>query len=126
MIAAAPKRKEREIQTQILALLHARGVVCWKAGSGGFRVTDTSGRERYVKMGHTGVADIIGLTSTGLHAADGRLVAAGTFIACEVKRPGEDATPEQANFLASVRQAGGLAFVAHSCEEVAKELGWAL
>jgi hypothetical protein len=95
------KRRERDIQRAILDLLHARGVVCWKAGSGGFRVTDTHGRERYVKMGHTGVADIIGL-----------LPGTGRFCAVEVKQPGKDATPEQATFLASVRH------------EVAKELGW--
>jgi hypothetical protein len=126
--APASRRREREIQTQILALLHARGVVCWKAGSGGFRVTDTAGRERYVKMGHTGVADIIGVIPWCKlfdKAADSpHADSLGRFLAVEVKQPGKDATPEQANFLASVRQAGGLAFVAHSCEEVAKALGW--
>lgn len=130
MIATAPPRREKDIQAEILKLLHARGVVCWKAGSGGFRVTDTHGRERYVKMGHTGVADIIGVLPwcTTDRMPSKTLCAStcgvGRFIAVEVKVPGKDATPEQASFLASVRAAGGLAFVAHSCDEVAKALGW--
>ncbi len=108
-----PQRREREIQTAVLALLHARGVLAWKAGSGAFRVTDTHGRERYVKIGHSGVADIIGL-----------MPPSGRMVACEIKRPGKAATLEQANFLASVRQAGGIAFVATCCEDVAREMGW--
>ena len=114
MIATHPKRRERDIQRAILDLLHARGVIAWKAGSGGFRVTAPGQRERYVKMGHTGVADIIGV-----------LPPLGRMLAVEVKRPGEVATAEQANFLTTVRQAGGRAFVATSCEDVARELGWA-
>ncbi len=99
---APTKRREKEIQRAILDLLHARGVLAWKAGSG------------YVKIGHTGVSDIIGI-----------MPPSGRAIACEVKMPGKSATLEQENFLASVRQAGGIAFVAHSVDEVAKELGWA-
>jgi hypothetical protein len=106
--AKAPKRRERDIQSAILALLHARGVVAWKAGAGAFRVGD-----RYVKMGHRGVADIIGV-----------LPPAGRLLAVEVKRSGATPTGEQHAFLFSVRQAGGLAFVAHSTDDVAKELGW--
>ena len=128
---ALPMRRERDIQRAILDLLHARCVLAWKAGSGGFRVTDTRGRARYVKMGQTGVADLIGVIAwcvthdtPGSDATAPACVTTGRFLAIEVKRPGEHATVEQADFLRNVRQSGGLAFVAHSCEEVAKELGW--
>jgi hypothetical protein len=120
MTAVIPRR-ERELQAAILALLHVRGVVCWKAGSGAFRVPTADGRARYVKMGHPGVADIIGILPWTDH---GHRPLVGRFLAIEVKRPGQDATPAQAAFLASVREAGGLAFVAHSVDEVATGLGW--
>lgn len=128
---AAPKRRERDIQREILRLLHARGVVAWKAGSGAFRVGD-----RYVRMGHKGVADIIGVVSTpivvdaGLCGVGGclnhvrRFLPRGGFLAIEVKRPGMGTTPEQSAFLRSVRAVGGIAFVARSCEDVCRELGW--
>lgn len=49
-----------------------------------------------------GSADLIGYTNTG------------TFVAIEVKRPGKKPTPEQENFIAQVKKAGGIAGVAHS------------
>jgi hypothetical protein len=44
----------------------------------------------------------------------------GRFLAIEVKRPGGKPTPEQQQFMDMINQAGGLAFVAHSIEEVAE------
>jgi hypothetical protein len=44
----------------------------------------------------------------------------GRFLAIEVKRPGGKATPEQQQFIDTINQAGGLAFVARSVEEVEK------
>lgn len=46
----------------------------------------------------------------------------GKFIAIEVKKPGGKLSPLQEQFLQDVRAAGGSAFVAHSVEDVVKEL----
>jgi len=40
------------------------------------------------------------------------------FLAIECKRPGKDATANQARFLAAVERAGGLAVVAHGREDI--------
>jgi hypothetical protein len=105
------QRRERDIQRAILDLLHARGVLAWKAGSGAFRVPKAGGGERYVKMGHEGVADILGA-----------LPGTGKFLAIEVKRPGQSPTQAQAAFLTAVQMAGGVAFVASSCADVVAAL----
>ena len=47
----------------------------------------------------------------------------GKFIAIEVKRPGGKATPIQSQYIEEIKRAGGIAFVAHSVDEVVKELG---
>lgn len=39
------------------------------------------------------------------------------FVACEVKQPGKKATPVQENFIAVVREAGGIGVVATSVKE---------
>lgn len=52
-----------------------------------------------------GSADLIGWTATG------------RFLAVEVKRPGERPTKEQARFLQSVSDAGGVGVLAHSVTE---------
>jgi hypothetical protein len=46
----------------------------------------------------------------------------GRFLAIEVKRPGGKATQEQQQFIDTINAAGGLAFVAHSIEEVQAQL----
>jgi hypothetical protein len=46
----------------------------------------------------------------------------GRFLAIEVKRPGNKASPEQQQFIDTINEAGGLAFVARSVEEVERAL----
>ena len=46
----------------------------------------------------------------------------GQFIGIEVKRPGKEPTPVQLRVIAEIREAGGIAFVATSVEDVRKEL----
>lgn len=53
-----------------------------------------------------GVSDLIGCTRFG------------KFIAIEVKRKGESATPEQIGFLRQIESSGGLALVAYSLDDV--------
>jgi len=126
-IIKAPRRREREVQSAILSLLRARGVPAWKVGSGGFHVG-----ERYVRMGQKGMADIVGVLPWCIShdklrdASVGGLkcVTTGRFLAIEVKAAGKLPTEEQAAFLHMVTEAGGLAFVAHSVDEVSQQIGW--
>jgi hypothetical protein len=46
----------------------------------------------------------------------------GKFVSIEVKRPGGKLTDGQERFLHNVRAAGGIAFVAHSVDDVVREL----
>ena len=110
---ATKPRREADVQTAILALLRAHSISAWKVGSGAFKVGD-----RYVKMGQRGMSDIIGIQPRYTPFGP-----SGRFLAIEVKRPGGKPTLEQAAFLATVRKAGGIAFVATSCDDVIRELG---
>jgi len=46
------------------------------------------------------------------------MLAGGRYFALEVKKPGEKATPEQLDFLAAVRDGGGIAAVVRGYEDV--------
>jgi len=57
-----------------------------------------------------GISDIIGVWN-------------GRFIAIEVKRPtGGIVSPEQNAFIMRIKQAGGIAFIARSVDDVIREL----
>lgn len=98
---------EQYIQKQILDYLRFRGIPCYKHQNAGIRKLDGS----YIPTHTRGVSDIIGC-----------LPKSGRFLAIEVKRPGGKATQEQQNFLDTINEAGGLAFVATSVEDVEHEL----
>ncbi len=46
----------------------------------------------------------------------------GKFVGIEVKRPGKEATPLQLHHLQRIKEAGGVAFVAHGVDEVRERL----
>jgi hypothetical protein len=72
-------------------------------------------RDRYVTYGlGVGSSDLIGIKH---QCSRDVAIVVGQFIAIEVKRPGQKATPEQQNFIDTIRKLGGLAGVAHSVEE---------
>jgi hypothetical protein len=98
---------EQSIQSAILALLRAYGIFCYKHQNSGIYSVK---RQSYIPSHTRGVSDIIGCLK------DGR------FLAIEVKRPGGRPTPEQTQFIDMINQNGGLAFVAHSVEEVQEQL----
>lgn len=93
---------ERQIVATILAGLSSLPEVAWCARMN----TGAAQGDRFVRFGFVGLADIIG------QMVDGRM------LAIECKRPGERATEPQQLFLHWVHQAGGLAGVARSWEEV--------
>lgn len=102
-------RKESEIQREILAYLAlVPEVVAWRNNTGAM-FGEHKGKKWAVRFGKKGLPDIIGWqTCFGL----------ACFLAIEVKRPGQKASPEQAAFLSQVRAAGGIALVAHSLDDV--------
>ena len=115
------KRPERELRNAILTLLRAHGIAAWPTGVGAFPASygDT---QRFVRMGSKGMSDIIGC----MPYPDGVLgcpVKVGRLLAIEVKNPRGKVSPEQTAFLDTVKRAGGIAFVAHSVDEVKETLG---
>ena len=115
------KRPERELRQAILTLLRAHGIAAWPTGVGAFPAS-YNGKQRFVRVGTVGMSDIVGIvpSTDGVHNY-GPVIGRALFI--EVKNPGGKVSPHQTAFLQTVTRAGGLGFVAHSCEEVVEKLG---
>lgn len=64
-----------------------------------------------MSFGKVGSADILGI-----------LKPSGRFLAIEVKKPGGKPSEEQIAFLCAIRDAGGVAIVAQSLDDVRKVL----
>jgi hypothetical protein len=92
---------EGVVLKQIKEYLTARGI---------YHIRCNTGRRAGVSFGKVGLSGIIGILP------DGR------FLAIEVKGPGGKATIDQLDFLANIAKHGGVAFVAHSIEDVARHL----
>jgi hypothetical protein len=105
------KLTEAQIQGQIIDWLRLHGAVVTRINSGSVLLQNSNGSTRRVKLADAGTSDIIAC----LHG--------GEYVAIEVKRPGEKPTPAQELFIDQVNATGGLAFVAHSLEDVMRELG---
>ncbi len=92
----------------LLKALRAHPAVCWceRMNSGAVRIG-----ARFVRFGFTGCPDVLG------QLKDGRL------LGVEVKAQAGRLRPEQAVFLARIRGAGGVAFVARDLRDVVRELG---
>jgi len=98
--------KEIDIQKTIVEALNYSKCIVWRTNAG--RVPVSFGENtRWVKLGPAGMSDIIGLDDKG------------RFIAIEVKRPETKnrVTEIQSNFLANVKDMGGVTGVATSVEE---------
>lgn len=98
---------EQGIQRTILEYLRWRGIFCWKNNTAGIYV---KARNTYIPSHAPGVSDILGV------------LPGGRFLAIEVKAPKGRVSPHQQQFIDSIIQRGGLAFVAHSVQEVEKGL----
>lgn len=95
------ERKESDIKRAIELYLKARGHLVIPYRTTGIK-TATKG---WIPARRRGIADLLGLTREG------------KFFVCEVKRPGGRTTPEQEQFLESVRSCGCKAFVATSIQD---------
>lgn len=114
-------RKERDIVNAILTLLRAHGIAAWRTGVGAYRAS-YQGRERFVRLGEKGMADIVGIRPTWGCSQTCPMRDIGRFIAIEVKTPTGRVRPEQLAFLQTVTRAGGVGFVARSVDEVIETL----
>lgn len=101
--------RETDIVRSILDGLAACGVLAWRVNTGAV-TGNHKGKSRFIRFGPKGQADIQGIWH------------GGRFLAIEVKRPGGKITPDQADWLARVRNAGGIALVVHSWTEVSQKL----
>ena len=97
------KKKEQQIQKDILNALNSLGYYVFKINNVGIKKTDGS----YIPAGRKGIADILGL------APDGK------FIAVEVKTPERrnNISIHQQDFLDRIREHRGIAVVACSAIE---------
>jgi hypothetical protein len=126
------RRRESDIQGEILRLLRARGMPAWpmnrEAG-----VRRALGNQRIAaKVGGQGFADIVAIRR--LYGPSGGVVV-GQFVAIEVKAPGSRTARTrqltQAAFGDTVAKAGGLYLRIDprsprtACEQVCDALGWA-
>jgi len=107
---SAPRKNDRPEAAallEVLRALRAHPAVSWceRQNSGATREGG-----RFIRYGWRGCSDLLG------QLRDGR------FLAVEVKAPGGRLRPEQSAFLDRVRTAGGVAFVARNCADVAREL----
>lgn len=100
------KHKEADIKRAIESYLKAKGCLVIPYRTTGIR-TENKG---WIPARRKGIADLLGLSREG------------KFWAIEVKAPGGRATPEQEQFLESVRSFGCKAFIAMSVDDVIKEV----
>jgi hypothetical protein len=105
---------EAEILKAIMRLLkhHPRVAQCWRINSGTFAERNRDGSTRYIRANTArGMSDIMGVLR------DGRT------LAIEVKSRTGRMRPGQEEFLATIRQAGGVAGVCRSVEDAQRLLG---
>lgn len=98
---------ETEIQREIMERLRCRpGIYAWRNNSG---ATKTK-RGQFLRYGHVGSGDIIGVAS------------GGRFFSIEVKTTKGVVSEEQENFITTMIGLGAIAFVAHSADEAMSQL----
>jgi hypothetical protein len=105
---------EAEILRAIMSLLkrHPRVAQVWRQNSGTFAERNRDGSMRYVRANTAkGMSDIMGVLR------DGRT------LAIEVKSRTGRMRPGQEEFLATIRQAGGVAGVCRSVDDAVRLLG---
>lgn len=99
--------RESEIQTDVMNLLLEHPLVAWAA-------VMTTGKVRHkgywMTLGFPGLSDIIGQMRTG------------KLLALEIKKPGEEPTKIQTQFLELVKSYGGVSGWCDSVESASKIL----
>lgn len=101
--------KENQVKNSILEYLHTMGIVAWPNNTGAVKY-ESHGTGRFVRYGHKGSGDILGV------------LPGGRFLSIECKTTSGRASSAQTDFMLTVNRAGGLAFIARSIDEVEKIL----
>jgi len=101
------KVNEKDLQKGILDYLRSLKYEAFKFPSVGIyrKATDS-----YIRQPKRGISDIIACSPVG------------QFVAIEVKTKGNNASPEQLEFLNEIRKRGGIAILAYSLDDVIKAL----
>lgn len=93
-----------------LNLLHTRGIFAWRNNTGAMAVRNRGARDRFVRFGHTGSGDILGV------------LPGGRFLSVECKAGRGIPTKAQKEFAGKINAAGGLAVVVYSAQDLAHAL----
>lgn len=104
---------ESSVLSNVLTALlnHPKVAKVWRQNTGAGQFVYPGGeKSRFLRFGFKGSPDIHGY------------LRGGRACYCEVKRLGEELTPEQAAFLENAREAGCIAFVARGVDDVFREL----
>lgn len=112
---------EKELQNQVMAWLHQKGVMCWpNAAVSVYDPQRKRFRKSHNRFHRNGIPDILGVLPGGL------------FLGIELKKPPTGKRKEetlfnmlsddQKSFLADCRTNGGVCFVADSLETVIKNV----
>ena len=105
-------KPETEFVRQIRDYLHLRGAVTTRVNSGLKILQNEDGSNRRVMRGaEAGTADIIGCYR-------------GRYFAIEAKVGKNKATDKQNEFIQQVQEAGGIAFVAWTLDDIDKNFDW--
>lgn len=103
--------KESDLVKLILNYLHAKGIPAWRQNQGMLK-TEYKSKKSFTRFaGAKGISDIIGLKRND-----------GMFFAIECKVGRNKPTKIQEVFMAMINEAGGIAFVARSLEDVEEYL----
>lgn len=100
---------EKHIQQHILMMLKLHGIFTWQNYSTG--VFDPVKKIFRPSKGLKGVSDILGILPSG------------QFLAIEIKSAKGKPSETQSDFIRNIKNNNGVAFVAKSWNDVAKELG---
>ena len=99
--------KEAELVSTAIKELLLRGVLAWREQSGSVQTKWNT----HLKLAPKGTSDIVGCLPPN-----------GRFLAAEAKTGNRKTTPEQDRFLKVIKEAGGVAFVFRSIEELHRKL----
>ena len=115
---------ETRLRNDVHEALGNEGVVLFRNNVGAAKITDCNCHvSRVVKYGvcYPGGADLIGFRPVKITPAMvGKTVA--VFVAVETKVKNRQCTPEQRNFLARVREAGGIACESRVLADTVREV----
>jgi hypothetical protein len=111
--------KEIDVVRVCLDWLALHKIMAWRCNNTG--IFDPKRKVFRSFQGLKGVSDILGIIPRTVDL-DGAKVTFGSFLAVEVKKPGESLREDQAAFLEGIRQRGGIGLCVHSLRELEEQM----